>query len=237
VLGKESPQELAERAVKGTRLADPAARRSLWEGGQDAVRAAARDDPMLQLALRVDAHARAVRKVWEDEVDAVVNRSHELIARARFEAQGTSTYPDATFTPRLSYGAVKGWVESGKPVAPFTTFAGAFERDTGRTPFALPPSWLAAQGRLDPATPFDFVTTNDIIGGNSGSPVVNARAELVGLVFDGNIHSLGGDYGFDPVLNRTVAVHASAILEALGKIYRADGLVKELRGTQAGGGR
>ncbi len=158
-----------------------------------------------------------------------MKKAHEAIAEARFAVQGRTTYPDATFTLRLSYGQVKGWKEGTREVPPFTTFAGAFERDTGRDPFALPPSWHAAKEKLDLRTPFDFVTTNDVIGGNSGSPVVNARAEIVGLVFDGNIHSLGGEYGFDESVNRTVAVHSSALLEALEKIYGARRLVDELR--------
>jgi S1-C subfamily serine protease len=124
---------------------------------------------------------------------------------------------------------VKGWREGTADVAPFTVLAGAFERHTGRDPFALPESWLSARGRLDLATPFDFVTTNDIIGGNSGSPVVNRDAEIVGLVFDGNIHSLGGEYGFDAAVNRTVAVDSRAIVEALAKIYGARRIVDELR--------
>jgi hypothetical protein len=237
VLGKASPQEVAERLVKGTRLKDVAYRKKLWEGGQAAVDAAAKDDALIELALRVDADGRAIRKVYEDEIEAVVKRSSELLARARFETQGTSTYPDATFTLRLSYGAVKGYQENGKPVKPLTTFAGAFERDTGREPFALPKSWLDAKPRLDLATPFDMATTNDIIGGNSGSPVIDRDARIVGLVFDGNIQSLGGDYGFDESANRTVSVHSAALLEALTKIYRADRIVKELRPAAGAGGR
>jgi hypothetical protein len=129
---------------------------------------------------------------------------------------------------------VKGWTESGRTVPPFTTFAGAFERHTGRDPFALPPSWLEAKDEVDPATRFNLVTTNDIIGGNSGSPMIDARAQIVGLVFDGNIHSLGGNYGFDEAVNRTVAVHSDAILEALTNVYGAKRLVEELRSSAKG---
>jgi hypothetical protein len=235
VLAKASPDELAERLVKGTKLKDVAYRKKLWEGGKAAVAAAARDDAMIELALRVDPDARAVRTAFEDRIEAVVKRSSESLARARFELEGTSNYPDATFTPRLSYGAVEGWEENGRAVKPFTVFAGAFERHTGRAPFALPQSWLDAQAKLDPDVPLDFVTTNDIIGGNSGSPVVNRDAEIVGLVFDGNIHSLGGDYGFDPRLNRGVAVHSAGIVEALSKIYGAERVVRELRGAAPAG--
>jgi hypothetical protein len=231
VLGKSSPEEVAARAVGGTRLGDPAVRRRLWEGGQAAVDAA--DDPMIAVAGALDPEARVVRRAYEDEVEAPVRRAHEVIADARFAAQGRTTYPDATFTLRLTYGQVKGWKEGTRLVPPFTTLAGAFERDTGRDPFALPRSWHEAKPRLDLATPFNFTTTNDIVGGNSGSPVVNARAELVGLIFDGNIHSLGGEYGFDPATNRSVAVDSRAILETLEKIYGATRLVGELRGAGA----
>ena len=235
VLGKASPADLAERLVKGTKLKDVAYRKRLWEGGAAAVAAAAKDDAMLELARRVDDDGRAVRKKYEDEIESVTKRNSELIAKARFATEGTSTYPDATFTPRLSYGAVKGYQENGRTVKPITSFAGAFERHTGREPFALPPSWLEAKPRLDLATPFDMATTNDIIGGNSGSPVIDRDAQIVGLVFDGNIQSLGGDYGFDASVNRAVSVHSAGIVEALSKIYRADRIVQELRPAAGSG--
>ncbi len=225
-LGKASPEDAAARAVDGTRLADPAVRRLLWDQGKAAVDAST--DPMIALARALDPAARAVRRTYEDEVEAVVRRAHEILADARFALHGRSDDPDATFTPRLNVGEVRGWREDGRTVPPFTTLAGAFERATGSAPFALPPSWLAARPRLDLATRLDYVTTNDIVGGNSGSPVVNRRGELVGLVFDGNIHSLGGAYGFDPATNRAVAVHPAAIVEALGKIYGARALLEEI---------
>ncbi len=237
VLGKASPAEVAERLLRNTKLKDVAYRRKLWDGGKVAVEAAAREDAVIELAARVDPDARAIRKQFEDGIESVVKRNSELIAKARFEIEGTSTYPDATFTPRLSYGAVKGYQQDGKWVKPFTTIQGAFERDTGRDPFALPKSWHAARGRLDLTAPFNFVTTNDIIGGNSGSPVVNKDAEIVGLVFDGNIHSLGGDYGFDEPVNRAVAVHSAALIEALVKVYGAHRIAREIRPqTQQGSG-
>jgi hypothetical protein len=234
LLGKRSPDEVARRVVGGTRLRDLAARRALWNGGAAAV--AASGDPAVALARLSDADARAIRKVVEDEVDAVVQRSHELIAEARFAKYGRSIYPDATFTPRLSYGQVAGWREGGRDVAPFTTVGGAFERATGRDPFQLPPSWLAAKNRLDLAAPFDFVTTNDIIGGNSGSPVFDKDLKIVGLIFDGNLPSLGGDYWFDESVNRAVAVDSRALLEALSRVYGARRLVDELGGSNTGAG-
>ncbi len=228
VLGRESPESLATRLVKGSKLADVKARQALWDGGQAAV--AASNDPMVQLALRIDEDARAVRKHFEDDIEAVQQQNSELLAKARFELYGTSIYPDATFTLRLSYGRVAGWQEGDKTILPFTTLGGAFARHTGLDPFALPPRWLAKKGALNPETPFNFTTTNDIVGGNSGSPVINQKAELVGLIFDGNIHSLGGEYGFEAARNRAVAVHSNAIREVLQKIYGATRLVSELEG-------
>ena len=228
VLGKESPRELATRAVKGTKLYDVAQRRALWNGGPSAI--AASDDPMIALVRRLDPEMRAARKRFEDEVESVVKQNSELIAKARFKLEGTSNYPDATFSPRLSYGSVRGWTrEDGVEVKPFTDFGGAFARATGEAPFDLPQSWLKAKERLSPTTPLNFVTTNDIIGGNSGSQVINRNAEIVGLVFDGNLPSLGGDFGFDMRNNRTVAVDSRAISEALRVVYGADHLVRELQ--------
>ncbi|BDG04906.1 S46 family peptidase [Anaeromyxobacter oryzae] len=232
LLGKESPDEIAQHVVDGTQLRDVAARRKLWDGGAAAIAASA--DPMVALARLSDADARAIRKVYEDEVEAVEKKNQGLIAEARFAAYGRSTYPDATFTLRLSYGQVKGWREGDREIAPFTTFAGGYERATGRDPFALPPSWITARDHVELATPFDFVTTNDIIGGNSGSPVFDKDLQIVGLVFDGNILSLGGDYGFDEAVNRTVAVDSRALIEALSKIYGATRIVDELRGAPSG---
>jgi hypothetical protein len=226
VIDRSSPEELAARAVAGTRLGDAGVRRRLWEGGKAAVDAS--DDPLLAMARALDPEARAVRRRYEDEVEPAVRRAHEVIADARFALQGRSTYPDATFTLRLSYGQVRGWREGTREIPPFTTLGGAFERDTGHEPFALPRSWHEARPRLALATPFNLVTTNDIVGGNSGSPLLNVRGELVGVCFDGNIHSLGGEYGFDPAKNRAVAVDARAIVEALGKIYGARALLEEL---------
>lgn len=229
VLGKDSPAALARKLVKGSMLKNAGLREKLVKGGKAAIDAS--KDPLLALARLVDAESRAVRKAYEDGVESVIERAHEQIAKARFALHGTSVYPDATFTLRLSIGQVKGWTEPGRTVAPFTTFAGAFARHTGQEPFQLPKSWLAAQKKLALDTPLDFATTNDIIGGNSGSPVVDREARIVGLIFDGNIHSLGGDYFFDPRLNRSVAVSALGIVEALDKIYGARRLLDELAGS------
>jgi hypothetical protein len=227
VLGKESPKTLATRVINGTRLMDVAEREALFKGGKAAI--AASKDPMIQLAALVDPDARAVRKNFEENVDSVIRKNSELIAKAKFEAYGTGIYPDATFSLRLSYGSVKGYMEDGKQVQPITSMGGTFERHTGEEPFALPKTWLDAQKKLTASTPMNFVSTNDIIGGNSGSPVINKDAEIVGLVFDGNIQSLGGDYGFDETVNRAVSVHSEAIIESLTKVYGATRVLEELR--------
>ncbi len=227
VLGKESPATMAARLVKGTGLADVSARKQLFEGGKKAIEAS--QDPMILLAALVDPDARAVRKNFEENIEAVIRKNSELVAKAKFEVYGTDVYPDATFSLRLSYGSVKSYMEEGKRVAPITQMAGAYERHTGEDPFALPKTWLDAKGKLKLSTPMNFVSTNDIIGGNSGSPVVNKNAEIVGLVFDGNIQSLGGEFGFDESVNRTVSVHSEAIIESLGKIYGATRVLEELR--------
>jgi hypothetical protein len=213
VLGHDSPEELAHSAVTGTTLADPAARMALWTGGKAAIDAST--DPMIVLARTVEPTARALRDEWDNDVVSVQRQSSEAIAKARFARDGSNTYPDATFTQRLSYGQVKGWNENGRDVPPFTTFAGMYDRATGSDPFKLSQAWLDAKPKLGLNTKFDFVTTNDIIGGNSGSPVIDAKGHAVGLIFDGNIHSIGGDFTYDPVLNRAVAVDTSAILAAL----------------------
>ncbi|MFP2908688.1 S46 family peptidase [Pyxidicoccus sp. 3LFB2] len=227
VLGKDSPEKLAARVVKGSKLRDVKARQALFDGGKAAVDAS--KDPMIELARLIDSDARAVRKNYEENIEAVIRKNSELIAKAKFEIYGTNTYPDATFSPRLSYGSVKGYMEDGKKVEPITQMAGTFERHTGEDPFALPKSWLKAQNILDGKTGMNLVSTNDIIGGNSGSPMINKEGEIVGLVFDGNIQSLGGEYGFDESVNRTVSVHSDAIIESLQKIYGATRVLEELR--------
>ena len=221
-----SPEALAAEVATKTRLGDPAVRRKLWEGGAAGIASA--DDPMIRLAAAVDAEARAVRKRFEDEVEAPIDAAAERIAVARFAAYGTSVYPDATFSLRVNPGTVRGWVENGEPVPPFTRLARAYERATGAEPFALPGRWLEARGRLDLQTPFNLTSNNDVVGGNSGSPLVDAEGRVVGLVFDGNIHSISGAYWFDAERNRTISVHPAIMRLALTEVYGATELAREL---------
>ncbi len=226
VLGKASPKALANELVDGTTLDDPEVRSALWTGGIKAVRAS--EDPMIRLALKIDADGRALRKRYEDVVEAPRKRGEEMIADARFHVYGTEAYPDATFTLRVTFGSVVGWEEKGSMLDPFTRTRRLFERATGEAPFALPDSWIENRGKLSPDTPFNFVATTDITGGNSGSPLLAADGSLVGLAFDGNIHSIAGAYWFDESRNRTVGVNTAIMLEALDKVYDAQHLLDEL---------
>ena len=226
LLGSESPEALAQRLVSGTQLADPKVREALWRGGAAAVDAS--DDPLIRFVRDTDADARTLRTRYEQEVQGPITRGQEKLARARFKVYGDAVYPDATFTLRLSYGSVEGWTYHGETVAPFTNFGGLYARATGSEPFRLPQRWLDAKGRIDPQTPLDMSTNNDIIGGNSGSPVIDREGRVVGAIFDGNIHSLGGDFGFDPQLNRAVAVLTTAIGPALRNVYGLSALADEL---------
>jgi hypothetical protein len=231
VLRGRDPQEVANELVDGSKLADVDLRKKIAEGGSQAI--AMSDDTMIKLALAVDADARAVRKQREDKIEGVQTSQYALIAKALFETKGTSTYPDATFTLRLAFGTVKGYEEGGKTIPPYTTIGGAFlhaEQHGNKPPYELPPSWHKAKddGRLKVDTPLNFVSTADIIGGNSGSPVVNRDNEVVGLIFDGNIQSLVLDFGYEDRYARAVSVDSRAIVEALRSIYRAEDLVKEL---------
>lgn len=228
-----SPEQVAEHAVRGTGLADVQVRRSLWMGGQKAI--AASNDPMIVLAREVLPYYLMYRKMYEDDVTSPIEANTTRVARARFALFGTSIYPDATFTERLSYGTVKGWSEAGRQIAPFTTVAGLYEHARPYAPLALSQTWLAARDQLDPGTPVNFVTTNDIVGGNSGSPVIDRNGQLVGLIFDGNLPSLGGAFWYDGAVNRAVAVDSAIILAALEHVYHAQPLVKELTRTADGG--
>ncbi len=232
LLGKDSPEQLSAR-LASSKLGDPALRKALWDGGLKAVQAS--DDPMIQFVLKIDPEARRLRTAYDEQVTGPTTAAAEKIAKARFAIYGTSIYPDATFTLRLSYGKIDGWTYRGVTVPPFTYVSGLYERATGQDPFELDPRWVAAKGKLNPSTVFDIATTNDIIGGNSGSPLINAKGEVIGAVFDGNIHSLGGDYGYDPVLNRAVAVSTASISEALRHVYGADALAQELAGSASQG--
>lgn len=229
VLGEKSPEELAKELVKNTRLKDVDYRKKLFEGGKKAIEES--NDPMIQFARLVDPDARKIRDEYEDDIEPRIKRNDEKVAKATFAVYGSKTYPDATFTLRISYGTMKGYEENGHFVKPLTTMEGAFERNTGREPFALPNSWLKAKSELNLKTPMNFCSTNDIIGGNSGSPVIDKDAKVVGLIFDGNIQSLGGAYGYEERDNRAVAVHSSALIEALDKVYGAKRIVDDLRGT------
>jgi hypothetical protein len=226
LLGTESPEALAERLVEGTTLADREARLALLRGGSEAVLAST--DPLIQFVLANDATSRQAAAEWNTRIVAPTNRAAERIAQARFAVYGSEVYPDATFSLRLSYGRVAGWTYRGQEIAPFTYISGLYDRATGSSPFDLAPQWAAAQGRVNGNAVFDYSTTNDIIGGNSGSPVVNARGEVIGAAFDGNIHSLGGNFGYDGTLNRTVVVSSQAITEALRNVYGRSALLNEL---------
>jgi hypothetical protein len=226
LLKEASPEQLAAELVDGSKLGDPAVRRALWEGGAAAI--AASKDPMIRIAVLVDAQARSIRRQYEDEVESPVDAASEKIASARFKAYGTSVAPDATFTLRLNFGTVQGWRENGQMVAPYTRLGRLFERSTGAEPFRVPDSWQKVRGQLDMQTPFNLSTTNDIVGGNSGSALINAKGEIVGLMFDGNIHSISGSYWFDTAKNRAVAVHPAIIRTALTQVYGATSLAAEL---------
>jgi len=230
-LDGRSPRDATTAAVTGTKLADPAFRKQLVEGGEAAV--AASTDSMIVQARRLDPMRRELVKWAEDNVTSVEQRAGEQLGKARFAVYGKNTYPDATFTLRLSYGAVEGYPMNGTKAPPKTTMFGLYDRAASfdyKDPFYLPSRWLAGRDKLDLTTPLDFVTNNDIIGGNSGSPVVNRAGDIVGLIFDGNIESLVGDFVYDPTTNRAVAVHTAGMTEALRKLYDAAALVKELLG-------
>jgi len=224
-----TPAEVAGEAIAGTKLGDPAYRKSLMDGGQSAIDAS--NDPAILLARRVDPLVRELRKWLENNVESVLMAAGEKIGQARFAAYGRSEYPDATFTLRLSYGSIKGYPMNGTEAPPKTTFYGLYDRSLsfdGRPPFDLPPRYSERREKLDLSKPLNLVNTCDIIGGNSGSPVINKNGEIVGLIFDGNIESLVGDYVYNEADNRAVAVDTAAMTEALRKLYDADNLANEL---------
>jgi len=231
VLGGRTPTEVAKQSVEGSKLADPALRKSVVNGGEAAVQASS--DPMMVLARAIDPFDRQRIKAFEDKVESVETPAGEKIGQARFAVYGKSLYPDATFTLRLAYGAVKGYPMNGTQAPPMTTFYGLYDRAYSfglKHPYDLPARYLERRTRLDLAGPLDFVNTCDITGGNSGSPVVNRQGELVGLIFDGNIESLVGDFAYNEVYDRAVAVHSGAIIEVLRGVYDASPLADELEG-------
>lgn len=233
-LSGKSPGEAAKALISGTKLEDVAVRKQLYEGGKAAVDAST--DPLIVLMRTIDPEARAVRKRFDDEVDAVVRQTGANIARARFAQAGFTQPPDATFTLRLSYGTVKGYAENGKKIPHFTNFGGAFQHAQdhgGKPPYNLASSWPKMKSKLTLETPLNYVSTADIIGGNSGSPTVNKAGEVVGIIFDGNIQSLVLNFYYDDRQARAVSVDSRGIIEALRKIYGADALANELTGTKA----
>ncbi|MCH8147067.1 MAG: S46 family peptidase [Planctomycetes bacterium] len=231
VLAGQSPRARALGLVTGTTLKDVAVRKRLAEGGAAAI--AGSTDPMIRLAYELDPEARALRKRVEDEVESVEHDAYTAIAAARFAIHGENVYPDATNTLRLTFGTVKGYEENGRSIPPLTKFAGLYERHAereGADPFTLDDRWLTGKDKLDLSVPFNFVCTTDVVGGNSGSPVFNARGEVVGLVFDINLYSLIWNVAFTDRQARTIAVHSRAMIEALRKIYGAGRLADEIVG-------
>ncbi|MNJ29391.1 Peptidase S46 [compost metagenome] len=225
MLGRENPEGIAARLVE-SKLVDPAFRAEALAMTPEQL--AASGDPMIAFVLANDDAAQAVRTQWDAAVNAPTARAAEKVAQARFAVYGENLYPDATFSLRLSYGQVKGWTYRGVTVPSFTYIGGLYERATGAEPFNVAQRFLDAEDRVNKATVYDFVSTNDIIGGNSGSPVINARGEVIGAAFDGNIHSLGGSFGYDGELNRTVSVSTAAVTEALRNVYNQPRLLREL---------
>jgi hypothetical protein len=234
----KTPAEAAKEMIANTKLDDVALRKQLYEGGQAAVDAST--DPLIVTLRAIEPAARAVRKQFDDKVDSVVRRDGTIVAKTRFAQSGFTQPPDATFTLRLSYGAVKGYQENGKAIPFSTNIGGAYEHaaeHNQQPPYNLPESWMKSKANLDLKTPLNFVSTADIIGGNSGSPTVNEKGEVVGIIFDGNIESLPWNFAFSDVQGRAVSVDARGIQEALRKVYGATALADELLGTKAEGAK
>jgi hypothetical protein len=235
VLNGQAPADAAKALIDGTKLDDATFRKQLYEGGAAAVRAST--DPLIVLMRNIDPAARDLRKQYDDQVDAVEKRAGAKIARARFAKSGYDQPPDATFTLRLSYGAVKGYEENGKAIPYFTEMVGAYKHaaeNGDKPPYQLPDSWMKSKSKLNLNTPLDYVSTADIIGGNSGSPTVNKKGEVVGIIFDGNIQSLEWNFIYEDKQARAVHVDSRGIVEALRNIYGASSLVDELTGKKVG---
>ena len=231
VLNGKTPEAAVTEMYSATKMADPAFRKQLVEGGEAAI--AASTDPLIVMARRADPVFRELHKWQADNVESVETAAGEKLARARLAVYGKSAYPDATFTLRLAYGTVKGYPMNGTQAPPFTTLYGLYDRADSfsrKSPFDLPMRFVERQNKLDLATPVDFVSTCDITGGNSGSPVINRQGEIVGLIFDGNIESLVGDYAYDDATNRAVSVDTAVMTEVLRKLYDAAPLADELEG-------
>ncbi|WP_420471796.1 S46 family peptidase [Brevundimonas sp. FT23042] len=226
LLGNESPEGLSARLIEGTKLADPAVRRALWEGGLAAIEAS--DDPLIQYLLRLQEPTRAVRAAWEEQVQAPTDRASEQLAALRFQTYGDTVYPDATGTLRLTYGQIEGADVPGQRFGAFTTFSGLWDRATGAAPFDVAPKLLAARGRIDGSTVLNMAVSSDTIGGSSGSPVVNAAGEIVGANFDSTVLTQRNAYGYDRNVNRSVIVTTGAVTTALRDVYGMQRLVEEL---------
>jgi hypothetical protein len=234
VLQGKTPAEAAKQLIMNTKLDDVAVRKQLYEGGQQAIDAS--PDPLIKVMRALDPDARAARKEYEDKVESVVRRDGATIAKARFAQSGFTQPPDATFTLRLSYGQVKGYEENGKAIPFDTNMGGAYEHaaeHSNQPPYNLPESWMKSKSTLNLKTSLNFVSTADIIGGNSGSPTVNKKGEVVGIIFDGNIQSLAWNFAYSDKQARAVSVDSRGIQEALRKIYGAAALADELMGSKA----
>jgi len=238
VLNGKTPADAAKDIIAGTKLDDVAVRKQLYEGGQAAIDAS--NDPLIAAMKAIEPDALAARKAFDDKVDSVVRRDGTLIAKARFAQSGFAQPPDATFTLRLSYGAAIGYKENGKDIPYFTTMGGAYEHASehnNQPPYNLAETWMKSKSKLDLKTPLNFVSTADIIGGNSGSPTVNRDGEVVGIIFDGNIESLPWQFAYSDVQGRAVSVDSRGIQEALRKIYGATALADELSGSKGEAGK
>jgi hypothetical protein len=234
VLGGKTADDAAKDLIGNTKLDNVALRKQLYQGGAAAVQAS--NDPLIVAMRAIDPDARTVRKQFDDQVDSVERRDGAAIAKARFAESGFTQPPDATFTLRLSYGAVKGYIENGKHIPYFTTMGGAFEHAAehgNKDPYELPESWMRMKSKLSLSSPLNYVSTADIIGGNSGSPTVNKAGEVVGIIFDGNIQSLVWNFVYDDRMGRSIHVDSRGIQEALRNIYGAYALAQELLGAKA----
>ena len=233
-LAGKTPEERAKELIEGTKLDDVAVRKQLFEGGMKAVDAST--DPLIVMMRAIEPDAAAIHNQNEDQVQSVLRQSGANIGKALFAQKGLSVPPDATFTLRLSYGSIAGYKLNGQDVPWFTTMGGAYDhaaKHGDKPPYQLPESWVKYKSAINLQTPYDTVSTADIIGGNSGSPVINKAGEVVGIIFDGNIESLQWNFAYSDKVARAVEVDSRAITESLRNIYHADGLLKELMPNQA----